>query len=82
MRVTDRTEGRLGDVSRPPVPGLRVVLDVRPLQTPERAPLGATYLGGLLGAFDAAPLTGESFAFLLGSDLDDPRHTFRRYRFS
>lgn len=75
--MTDHSEGRLGDVSRPPVRGLRVVLDVRPLQTPDRAPLGATYLAGLLGAFDAAPLAGESFAFLLGSDLDDPTVAYR-----
>ena len=43
-----------------------------PLQEPERAPLTAAYLDGLLGAFDADPLPGESFAFLLRSDLDDP----------
>ena len=54
------------------MPGVRVVLDARPLQAPERAPLAAAYLDGLLGAFDAAPLAGESFAFLIGSDLDDP----------
>ena len=56
-----------------PVPaGVRVVLDARPLQAPDRAPLAAAYLDALLGAYDAAPLAGESFAFLLGSDLDDP----------
>jgi glycosyltransferase involved in cell wall biosynthesis len=32
----------------------------------------------LLGAFDAEPLTGESFAFLLQSDLDDPTGAFTR----
>jgi glycosyltransferase involved in cell wall biosynthesis len=53
-------------------PGVRVVLDARPLQEPERAPTTAAYLGGLLGAFDAEPLAGESFALLLRSDLDDP----------
>ncbi|MEZ0240897.1 MAG: glycosyltransferase [Chloroflexota bacterium] len=53
-------------------PGLRVVLDVRPLQDPGRSPVTARYLDGLLGAFDAAPLQGESFAFLLQSDLEDP----------
>jgi glycosyltransferase involved in cell wall biosynthesis len=47
-------------------------MDVRPLQGPERSPATARYLEGLLGAYDAAPLTGESFAFLLQSDLDDP----------
>ncbi len=56
----------------PPPPGVRVVMDVRPLQEPDRAPLTAAYLHGLLGAFDADPLPGESFSFLLRSDLDDP----------
>ena len=41
------------------VPGVRVVLDARPLQEPDRAPLTALYLDGLLGAFNAAPLSGE-----------------------
>ena len=54
------------------MPGVRIVLDARPLQAPERAPVAAAYLDGLLSAFDAAPLAGESFAFLIGSDLDDP----------
>jgi glycosyltransferase involved in cell wall biosynthesis len=66
--------GRVGD--RPP--GIRVVLDVRPLQDPARAPATARYLDGLLGAFDADPLAGESFAFLLQSDLDDPTGAFSR----
>jgi glycosyltransferase involved in cell wall biosynthesis len=47
-------------------------MDVRPLQDPDRAPLTAHYLRGLLGAFDAEPIPGESFALLLQSDLDDP----------
>jgi hypothetical protein len=53
-----------------------VVLDARPLQEPDRAPLTAAYLGGLLEAFDAEPLEGESFALLLQSDLDDPTARF------
>jgi glycosyltransferase involved in cell wall biosynthesis len=57
-------------------PGVRVVLDARPLQEPDRAPTTAAYLGGLLGAFDADPLAGESFALLLRSDLDDPTNEF------
>jgi glycosyltransferase involved in cell wall biosynthesis len=61
-----------------PAPGVRVVLDARPLQEPERAPLTAAYLDGLLGAFDAEPLAGESFALLLRSDLDDPTSRFER----
>ena len=52
-------------------PGIRVVLDARPLQDPGRAPATARYLEGLLGAFDAEPLPGESFTFLLQADLDD-----------
>ena len=56
--------------------GVRVVLDVRALQEPMRAPRTAAYLDGLLGAFDADPLPGESFAFLLASDEDDPTTRF------
>ncbi len=52
--------------------GVRVVMDLRPLQAPERAPLTATYLEQLLIALDAEPRDGESFAFLLALDLDDP----------
>jgi glycosyltransferase involved in cell wall biosynthesis len=58
--------------------GVRVVMDVRPLQDPERAPVTAAYLDGLLGALDAVPVPGESFAFLLASDLDDPTARFSR----
>jgi glycosyltransferase involved in cell wall biosynthesis len=61
-----------------PPAGVRVVLDARPLQEPDRAPTTATYLDGLLGAFDAAPLAGESFALFLQSDLDDPTGRFAR----
>ncbi|MFL5778907.1 MAG: glycosyltransferase [Chloroflexota bacterium] len=58
--------------------GVRVVLDVRALQEPYRAPTTSAYLEGLLSGFDAAPLPGESFAFLLQSDLDDPTTRFGR----
>ena len=68
----------LGAAGLAATPGVRVVLDARPLQTPDRAPLAAAYLDGLLTAFDAAPLAGESFAFLIGSDLDDPTERFGR----
>ena len=60
---------------RPPGPpslGVRVVLDARPLQDPERAPVTAAYAASLLAAFDRTPLDGESFAFLLRSDRPDP----------
>jgi len=60
----------------PRPPGVRVVLYVRALQEPMRAPRTAAYLDGLLGAFDADPLPGESFAFLLASDEDDPTTRF------
>jgi glycosyltransferase involved in cell wall biosynthesis len=59
-----------------PSPGLRVVMDARPLQDPARGPATARYLEGLLGAYDASPVAGESFAFLLQSDLDDPTAAF------
>ncbi len=59
-------------------PGLRVVLDARPLQDPGRAPATARYLDRLLAAYDADPLAGESFAFLLQSDLDDPTKALTR----
>ena len=58
--------------SDPVIPGVRVVLDARPLQDPDRAPATAAVLGSLLAAYDAEPLDGESFAFLLRSDRDDP----------
>jgi glycosyltransferase involved in cell wall biosynthesis len=58
--------------------GVRVILDARPLQDPERAPVTAAYLDGLLSGLDASPVPGESFAFLLASDLDDPTTRFSR----
>jgi glycosyltransferase involved in cell wall biosynthesis len=70
--VTESPARRLGVSTPAATPGLRVVLDVRPLQTPERAPLTAIYLDGLLRAFDADPIEGESFALFLRSDLEDP----------
>lgn len=73
------TTDRLGApraVPRPP--GVRVVLDARPLQSPDRAPLAAAYIDGLLGAYDADPLEGESFAYFLRSDLPDPTTRFER----
>lgn len=49
-----------------------MVLDVRPLQDPERAPLTAIYLESLLDALEADPRPGESFSFLVSADRDDP----------
>jgi glycosyltransferase involved in cell wall biosynthesis len=78
--VSDPDRRPLGQPGEPPtpVPGIRVVLDARPLQEPDRAPTTAAYLAGLLGAFDAEPLPGESFALFLQSDLDDPTTRLRR----
>ncbi len=70
--MTEPPIRRLGSAVPPAVPGVRVVLDARPLQTPERAPLTAAYLDALLRAYDAEPIAGESFALFLRSDLDDP----------
>lgn len=67
--------GRLGSGRRaavPPLAGVRVVVDVRPLQEPGRAPTTATYLRELLGAYAAEPLDGESFALLFQAGLPDP----------
>ncbi|MBI3749898.1 MAG: glycosyltransferase [Chloroflexi bacterium] len=76
--MTDAPVRRLGTAVVPAPPGVRVVLDARPLQTPERAPLTATYLDALLRAYDDEPIAGESFAMFLRSDLDDPTRRYRR----
>lgn len=60
--------------------GVRVVIDVRPLQDPDRAPLTAIYLGELLAALDADPAPGESFSFLVGVDREDPTTRFANLR--
>ncbi len=69
---------RLGETASDPaaVPGVRVLVDVRPLGDPERAPATATYLRGLLGAFAAEPVAGESFVILLDLGADDPADLF------
>jgi glycosyltransferase involved in cell wall biosynthesis len=69
---------RLGGEGTSRSPGIRVVLDARPLQAPDRAPLTAAYLDGLVGAYDADPLEGESFSFLLAAELDDPTSRYER----
>lgn len=68
------TSWRPGTTEAPVVvdAGVRVVMDVRPLQDPERAPLTALYLEELLTALDADPVPGESYSFLLAVDRDDP----------
>jgi glycosyltransferase involved in cell wall biosynthesis len=71
--------GRLGaggdDRSASGIPGVRIILDVRPLQNRDGAPTTAVYLAELLAAFAADPLPGESFAFLLQAGLEDPTAT-------
>jgi glycosyltransferase involved in cell wall biosynthesis len=40
--------------------------------------MAAAYIEGLLAAYDADPINGESFAFFLRSDLPDPTTRYRR----
>jgi len=65
---------RPGSVPSPAtrVRGVRVVLDLRPLQDPERAPLTATYLEQLLAALEVDPLEGESLRLVLAAERADP----------
>lgn len=56
----------------PAVPGVRVILDARPLQDPERAPITAIYLRELLAAFARTPVEGESFVVLHEAGGADP----------
>ena len=53
-------------------PGVRVILDVRPLQGPERAPITAIYLRELLAAFARRPIEGESFVLLQEAGATEP----------
>ncbi len=50
----------------------RIVIDLRPLQEPERTPITAGYLRRLLAAFAANPLAGESFVPILRLLRPDP----------
>lgn len=56
--------------------GLRVVMDTRPLEDPARGPTTATYLAELLAAYEAEPIEGESFAFIVGLHRPDPTEAF------
>ena len=58
--------------AEPEIPGVRVVLDLRPLQEPERGPVTAAYLDELLVAYAAELIPGESFTFVLQAGLPDP----------
>lgn len=64
---------RLGSaVAVADAPGVRVILDVRPLQGPERAPITAIYLRELLAAFARRPIEGESFVLLQEAGATEP----------
>ncbi|MGI8928292.1 MAG: glycosyltransferase [Candidatus Limnocylindrales bacterium] len=52
--------------------GVRVVVDARPMQEPERSPLTAEYLECLLTAFAREPIEGESFVVISRALRDDP----------
>ena len=56
--------------------GVRVVVDARPLQAPERSPLTAWYLDQLLSAYARQPLDGESFVIVSRSLRPDPATAF------
>lgn len=55
-----------------PPPGVRVVVDARPMQEPERTPLTAEYLERLLAAFAAEPIPDESFVIVSRVMRPDP----------
>ena len=57
---------------RDEIAGVRVVVDARPIQEPERSPLTAEYLEKLLDAFAREPLDGESFVLITRALRDDP----------
>ncbi len=71
-RRPDLPPRKLGDVAPNSLRGVRVVVDLRPLQNADAAPITALYLGNLLRAFEAEPLEGETFAVLLQAGLPDP----------
>src|SRR5512142_903175 len=52
--------------------GTRVLVDVRPLQEPQRSPATADYLEALLASYAADPLPDESFVVLTQAGLSDP----------
>ncbi|HEY7599424.1 MAG TPA: hypothetical protein VH741_05820, partial [Candidatus Limnocylindrales bacterium] len=63
---------RLAARAPEPVAPSRVVIDLRPLQEPERTPITAEYLANLLDAFAAEPLAGESFVVISRALRPDP----------
>ena len=66
---------RLADLTNQPIvrpAGTRVVIDLRLLQEPERAPITASYLRSLLGGYAAEPLPGEDLVAILRRFRPDP----------
>ena len=70
--MPSHTDARPAAAAPAPDSRVRVVIDLRPLQQPERAPVTAAYLGNLLRAFAADPIQGEEFVVLLQAGLPDP----------
>ena len=52
--------------------GMRVLMDLRPLQEPERMPITAAYLERLLAAYVASPIESEEFVAILRTLRPDP----------
>lgn len=66
---------RLADLTDRPLvrpAGARVVIDLRLLQEPQRAPITASYLGSLLAGYAADPLPGEDMVVILRRFRPDP----------
>lgn len=62
----------LAVASAPPTVGTRVMIDLRPLQEPTRAPITATYLRSLVRAVEAQPLPDEEVIEVLRVGRADP----------
>jgi glycosyltransferase involved in cell wall biosynthesis len=63
---------RLVPAPAQPIDPARVVIDLRPLQEPERMPITAEYLQRLTEGFVADPLAGESFVAIVRALRRDP----------
>jgi glycosyltransferase involved in cell wall biosynthesis len=63
---------RLEPAATPQPEPTQVLIDLRPLQEPERMPITAEYLGRLTEAFADEPLAGESFVTIARAMRADP----------
>jgi alpha-1,3-rhamnosyl/mannosyltransferase len=61
-----------GAAAPPPPTGSRVMLDLRPLQEPMRAPLTAAYLRSLVQALETEPVPDEELVAVLRVGRSDP----------